>query len=332
MNKFIFGALLLVGCSACSGEDAFPSPAACMQFSTSIAGGRTFDPMTETRTGIAGSTASFISGDRIGVSETLTVRSNVPYTFNGTIWSTPTTMYWRNSSSTHTFYAYYPYNASSSGTSAVLPILNNQAVSASAPAPDAACDMLVAGPKTQTRATGTGVQLTFTHAFSLLQFNIRLGSLLNLYVLNNITIQGGNLTDAANRYGIVNTTNNPALINYDLTTKTIRDYGNTTTAYATSLSRDFAAFSLLTSTTPFYFLILPGTYNNPVPTIRLTVALAGLISVGKNASIPQTTFAANTKYTYEIRIGGLLPAAKEMQVELISKEPICPEEFTTEKL
>lgn len=280
---------------------------------------------SRTRTGMTGSTAAFVAGDKIGVGEALTGRQNVPYTFSGTSWSTAATMYWRNATATHTFYAYYPYQPGSPGASAVLPLLNNQTVSATAQIPDAACDMLVAGPKTQIRTAGSSVALTFTHAFSLLQFNIRLGSLLNLYVLDNITVQGGNLTDATNRYGLVNTTSDPALINFDLTTGTIRDYGNRGTVYATSLSRDFSSFSLLTSTTSFCFLVLPGTYNNPRASVRITVALAGIVSSGRVAELPQSTFAPNTKYTYDIRIGGILLAADDVRVELVAQEPVCPE-------
>lgn len=333
MGRFVAGFLLLLGCSSCTLPDEMPEPKLPVQVSASVDGARACDDRTctacgwcsKTRTGMTGSTAAFVAGDKIGVSEALTGRQNVLYTFSGTSWSAAATMYWRNATSAHTFYAYYPYQANSSGTSAVLPLLSDQTVSASTPVPDATCDMLVAGPKTQSRAAGGSVALTFTHAFSLLQFNIRLGSLLNLYVLNNITVQGGNLTDATNRYGLVNLTSDPALINYDLTTGTIRDYGNRSTVYATSLSRDFASFSLLTSTTPFYFLVLPGTYKNPKASVRITVALAGIISTGSSVELPQNTFAPNTKYTYDIRIGGILLAADDVQVELVSQETFCIE-------
>lgn len=49
-----------------------------------------------TRTGMSGSTASFISGDNIGVFETLTGRQNVSFTYNGTAWSTASPLYWRD--------------------------------------------------------------------------------------------------------------------------------------------------------------------------------------------------------------------------------------------
>lgn len=329
MGRLIAGFLLLLGYTSCTVPDEMPGMETPVQVTASMADGPAVGWGLETRTAMTGSTAAFVSGDRIGVSETLTGRSNVLYTFSGSAWSTASAMYWRNGTATHTFYAYYPYQSTSSGTSAVLPVLNNQTVSATTQVPDATCDMLVAGPKMQARTTGTAVTLNFTHAFSLLQFNIRLGSILNLYVLNNITIQGGNLTDAANRYGIVNTTANPAQINYNLVTGAIQDYGNQGTVYATSLSRNFSSFSLLTSTTPFYFLVLPGTYNNPKPGVTITVALAGLVSVGKTALLPQTTFAPNTKYTYQITVGGILPAAADMRVELLSEEPILPKELET---
>lgn len=329
MGRFIAGFLLLLGCSCCTLPDEMPGTQTPVQVMASVAEEPAAGWGPQTRTGMTGSTAAFASGDRIGVSETLTGRSNVLYTFNGTSWSTAATMYWRNSTATHTFYAYYPYQSTATGTTAVLPVLNNQTVSTATQVPDATCDMLIAAPKTQARTAGAAVTLNFTHAFSLLQFNIKLGSLLNLYVLNNITIEGGNPAGSSNPYGIVNITSDPALIYCDLTTGAIRDNGNQTAIYATTLSRNFSSFSLLTSTTPFYFLVLPGTYNNPKPSVRLTVALLGLVSVGQNALLPQTTFAPNTKYTYQITVGGLLLAAPNIRVELVSEEPIVPDEFET---
>lgn len=79
--------ILLAGC----GKDEMPQPAITpVDISCCV---------IPTRTSISGTTTSFISGDKIGVSETLTKRNNVQFSYNAT--------------STHTFYGYYPYNASS---------------------------------------------------------------------------------------------------------------------------------------------------------------------------------------------------------------------------
>lgn len=308
--------ILLLWCPGCSIEEFPDMEPVCI--SVTMNQMESISHNSQTRTSMSGSTATFAANDRIGVSEILTNQLNVPYTYNGSLWIPSPTMYWRNGNSTHTFYAHYPYSASSQGTTASLPILNNQTVST---VPDATCDMLVAGPVTKVRSAGTNVPLSFTHAFSLLQFDVQLGSLLNLYVLNNITIQGGNTSGGANRYGIINTVNNINQISYNLATNSITTSENSSNIYTTTLSRNFASFSLLTSTTPFYFIVLPGTYANPVPAVKFTVALLGLISTSSYSNLSQTTFAPNTKYTFNVRIGGLF-APSCAEVEFVSQEPI----------
>lgn len=288
----------------------------------------------DTKTSYMGSTAAWANNDAIGLfcAQSSAPTVNDKYTVSGVgitpVWTPTTLRYWKDGGSTHTFYAYYPYNATSTATTAAIPILNNQVVTASATAtPDPLCDMLVAGPKTQVRTTSTAVPLTFTHAFSLLQFNVKLGNILNLYVLNNITIQGGNISGGTNRYGIINTVNDVSQIGYNLATQSIQASANTSAVYATTLSRNFSQFGLLfNSATPFYFLIMPGTYANPVPAVKFTVSLLNLIPNPRYANLSNTTFLPNNKYTYNVTIGGILRSSEQIKVELVSQQPITSDD------
>lgn len=330
MGKY-FIILLFIMCLGCSKEDCRVSDLVPIGIDATVCkieeekDGDIYKPETRTSYPANGSAASFASGDNIGVYESLTGSANVKYSFNGASWSSTAPMYWKNANSTHTFTGYYPHNTASTATLAALPILNNQTVST---IPDATCDMLVAAPKTQSRNSATSVPLAFTHAFSLIQFNVKLGSLLNLYVLNNITIRGGNTTGEGTRYGMINIVNNVSQVGYNLTTKAIQSTVNTSAVYTTTLSRDFTQFSLLTTVTPVYFLVLPGKYETPAPGVKFTVALLGIISTSPNwISLDKTTFSPNTKYTYNVTVGGLLSNAPEFKVELVAQQQIATEQL-----
>ena len=123
-------------------------------------------------------------------------------------------MYWYNRTATHTFYAYYPYNASNQSNVVPMPVLANQQVST---AVDVACDMLVTGPKQQAYPAGSSVAFVFSHAFSVLQFNITMG-VINTYTLKSLTLRGGNTASGSSGYGIVNTVNTVARIGYNVVT------------------------------------------------------------------------------------------------------------------
>lgn len=325
MGKY-FIILLFIMLLGCQKEECRVSDVVPIGFVTTVCDvdeERDDDYAPETRTSYPanGSTASFASGDNIGVTETATTKGNIRYTYNGTLWNTSTNMYWKDGTTTHTFYAYYPYNAASTANTAVIPLLNNQVVTT---VPDASSDLLVSGPKTQKRndpTNGTNVPLTFTHAFSLLQFNVKRGS--SLYVLDNITIQAGNTSGGSNRYGIINTVNGVSQIWYNHMTQAIEAVANTSAIYSTTLSRDFASFSLLPTATPFYFFVMPGTYANPVPAVKLSLKLLGLVKLTNFTPLNTTTFNPNTKYSYDVQLGLLRSAAPEITIKLVSSEPIA---------
>lgn len=317
MIKWMIGVCLFLSFVRCSGENELLTNSSPIGFIITVSN---LDSHPQSRTSMSGSTASFISGDQIGVSETLTNRNNVRFLYNGTTWSTTTPMYWYNGTSTHTFYAYYPYNASNQGTAVSIPNLSNQKVAIK---PDTICDMLIAGPKTQTRSTGIGVPLTFTHAFSLLQFNIKMGvlNLVNPYVLQTITIQGGNTAGTAARYGIINTVNGINQINYDLTSNAILATSNNSSTYTQTFTTSVPSVSLIATPISIYAFVLPGTYSNPLPAVKFKLSLLLIPSETAFVNLSNTTFAPNTKYIYDVKIGGILGRSK-LHTELVSIESL----------
>ena len=256
-----------------------------------------------TRTSMSGSKASFVSGDQIGVSETLTGSTNVKFAYNGSAWSTTTPMYWYNAVSTHTFYAYYPYAASNQGNVVTIPLLTGQSFGTT---PDASYDMLAAGPKTQTRTTGTSVALSFRHTFALLQFNIRT-SLLTTYSLKSLTLTGGNTGGGSGTsyYGMFNRVNSTAQIGYNLTAQSLQTTANNNTIFTQTLTKTIPSGSVLGLTpVTVYALILPGEYTNPAPTIQVTISpLVGSDKTSTAPALGTTTFLAGTKYVYDVQIG-----------------------------
>lgn len=315
MKKLGFAICLTIGSMGCSKEDFQPQSPERVVIQAQMTPD---DTGVLTRTVMSGSTASFVAGDKIGVSETLTQRSNVPYTASGSgssmTWSTPaaTTMYWFNSTSTHTFYAYYPYNAANNGNVVSIPVLANQTFGST---PDVNADMLVAGPKTQVRGTGgNAVAFTgstaFTHAFSLLKFTIST-SLISTYTLKSMTLRGGNTTVAPDKpYGMFNTVNTVSKVGYDLVARSlsVTTANNTAANFAQSVTRPIASTGLLGSIPiTVYALVLPGRYTgtgllNPSVQVQVSSLLGG---DQQTAVIPlnMTNFRPGYMYSFNVQIG-----------------------------
>ncbi len=311
MNKPILAICLTIGSMGCSKEDLRPQDTECVVIQAQMPQD---DTGTSTRTSMSGATASFVAGDKIGVSETLTQRSNVPYTASGSgssmTWTTPaaTTMYWFNSTATHTFYAYYPYNAANNGNVVTIPVLANQTFGST---PDVNADMLVAGPKTQVRNTGgNAVAFTgstaFSHAFSLLKFTIST-SLISTYTLKSMTLRGGNTTVGPNNpYGMFNTVNTVSLVGYDLVARSlsVTTANNTAANFSQSVTRPIASTGLLGSIPiTVYVLVLPGQYTvSPSVQVQVSSLLGGN---QQTAVIPLnvTTFLPGYMYSFSIQIG-----------------------------
>ncbi len=77
MRALLFSVVFLAGCTGWTEEDP-PVPELAVEVSGGV---RPAAPAS--KTSASGSAVSFVSGDRIGISETLTGRSNVLFSYNG---------------------------------------------------------------------------------------------------------------------------------------------------------------------------------------------------------------------------------------------------------
>ncbi len=149
------------------------------------------DANSTTKTTLDGIATSWIAGtDKVGIysSEARTATGgggspivNAEFTAasSGAGSSFTGTMYWGAASTSHTFYAYYPYSSGSPAATAVpisLPAAQTQS-SANSTAHIGALDFMVATPVTVTSPANTdatsGVNLKYNHIFSVLEFQIQ---------------------------------------------------------------------------------------------------------------------------------------------------------------
>lgn len=290
MKKMILLACVALGSVACDKDDVCSrnsEPAGNeIRFSPSIV-----SATVDARTSYSGSTASWTSGDAIGVADRPTGNppANVQYSYNGTGWTTSTNLYWTDGTTAHKFLGYAPYAAANTNYTAVkLPSLAGQTG-----AIDPTKDFLFSNNAWTTgviRPTFApySVSLVFTHALTLIEFDISVtGFAANTTLTNFITAvsSGG------------------ALITSDATTSTI----NLTTGAITpgTTANTVTATpgtppTLSATPTKLYLLILPGTYTSPTLAVNLSEA-GTAVSVPASA-IGTTTFAPATKYTYAVNV------------------------------
>ncbi len=313
----IYLVLMTLGFISCSGKDELWVEET-VRLSVSVP---VFDAEVHSRTSMTGSKAAFTGGDRIGVFETLTSSNNVAFSYDGTLWGTTTPVYWRDNTSTHTFYAYYPYTASQ-GLSVAIPVLNQQKVST---VPDAACDMLATpSATTQTRSSGTSVALTMSHNFALLRFDIKMSilGLLNPYVLDSLIVRGGNAQGAASPYGMFNTSNDINRVSYNLSSKSFNLSPNDNTTCSQFLRVTPSSVNVQATAVSVYVLILPGEYANPSPAINLKLSTLGILpkNTGFLVLPGSASFKAGAMYVYQVSVGlNLLGGTKAGEGE---KEPV----------
>lgn len=116
-------------------------------------------------------TTSWVSADKVGIFESLTESVNVLYTpaeEGAQVHFTSTSpIAWKDESSEHSFYAYYPYSTEASGVEAV-PFAVPATVSG-ALTDAAASDLLYASAKT---TKVEGVSLNFAHALAVLEVRL----------------------------------------------------------------------------------------------------------------------------------------------------------------
>ncbi len=291
MKKVILLACVALGWVACDKDDA------CSRNSESADNVISFSPSIvsaamATRTAYSGSTASWTSGDSIGVyadHPTGNPPANVQYSYNGTAWTTTTNMYWVDGTTVHKFLGYAPYAAANTTYTAVkLPSLAGQTG-----AIDPTKDFLISNNAWTTGVTRPtsapySVSLVFTHALSLIEFDISVtGFAANTTLTNFVTAvsSGG------------------ALVTSDATSSTINLTTGTITAGTTAntvTATPGTPPTLSATPTKLYLLILPGTYTSPTLAVNLSEA-GTTVSIPASA-IGTTTFAPATKYTYAVSV------------------------------
>ena len=249
--SIIFGLLVLV--IACKKET---NPAAAPQTGSKISvTGQ--NAGTGLKTAIIGQTTVWIqTTDKVGIyspeARTATASGGSPIvnadftaTTSGASSTFSGTMYWGAASTSHTFYAYYPYTAGSAASTVVPVSLASAQTQSIKNNSDhiGALDFLVAMPATvtspnNTNTVGSAVNLRYNHLFTILEFQIKgTGSLkaVSLSTSNPIAFNGGTIditqatpaTDVAYTLASLTGTKNQAAVT--LTTSATLDATNTNT-------------------------------------------------------------------------------------------------------
>lgn len=204
------------------------------------------------------------------------------------------TMYWGAASTSHTFYAYYPYAAGSAASTAVPVSLATAQTQSAANNSDhiGALDFMVATPTTvtspaNTNAVANEVNIRYNHLFTILEFQIKGTGPLKAVKLvgtsNPIAFSGGTID-------ITQTT--PATdVAYTLASQT----GTTTQAVVTLTSA--ATLTAINTDTKVYMVINPGT--------QIGNCLIGLSADGTNwtyisKAAPTGGFLRGRKYVVTI--------------------------------
>ncbi len=127
-----------------------------------------------TRTNDAGITTTFAYGDRLGVivSHDGGSTEHIVYTYTGSLWSTPSPMYYDNKAS---YTAYYPYKEDLDGKTlaevkaAFIPLTDQSDYVTGYAASD-----LMMCENAQPNTTDKKLQITLVHAFSMLRMSINI--------------------------------------------------------------------------------------------------------------------------------------------------------------
>lgn len=242
-----------------------------------------------------GSTAAWISGDVIGLfcSQTLpAAATNVPFTASGSgpfTWASNPVIYWADATTSHTFLAYAPYASGNTAAAVKLPTLTGQTGTV-----NPAMDLLISnnlGTTGTARPSDGLAALTFTHALSLVEFDIVIDASITAgATLPSFTLAAG----ASDKMYTTDASSTIALSDATITLGSSGTINSTKVIPAT-------APTLSTIATKVYVLILPGTFTAPTLQIDLKEGSAAAIAVPAK-SIGTTTFAAKTKYTYTVTV------------------------------
>lgn len=241
-----------------------------------------------------GSTAEWADNDALGLfcTQSSPAAANLQFTVTGTastpVWTPATTIYWKDGTTQHSVLAYAPYAAGNSSSAAVkVPALATQTGTI-----NAAQDLLYSKNLGTTGVTrGTAVALTFTHALALIEFKMLIGG----GIATGTTLTNFILAAGANDKFYTSDTNSTI----DIASGTLTLTGGTTTNTATITPTTPPV--LTTTATPYYALILPGTYT--APTLTINIKDAGTTDfTTTTSSLTTTAFEAGKKYSYTVTI------------------------------
>lgn len=233
-------------------------------------------------------TAAGGGGTAVVNAEFTAASSGVSSNFNGT-------MYWGAASTSHTFYAYYPYAAGSPASSVVPVSLASAQTQASANSTDhiGALAFLVATPVTvtspnNTNAVANEVKFRYNHLFTILEFQIKGTGTLKAVKLqgnSNLAFSGGtiDITQATPESGIA----------YSLADLTETTFQKETVVTLTSA----ATLTATNTDTKVYMVINPGT---PTGSCLVGVSTDGTTWKYLEKAVPVDGFKRGTKYVVTI--------------------------------
>lgn len=280
--------------TSCNDEDSCQPQSSDQIGISAVIAQITPNPTTDTRTSYSGSTAAWADGDALGLfcPQAITSASNIQFTVANTsttpTWSTSTPIYWLDGTTAHKFTAYAPYAPGSTDATAVkLPALSTQTG-----AINAAQDFLISNSLNTTgvaRSAGSAITLAFTHALSLVEFRMLIG----VGIAANTTLTSFTLAGTSGEKLYTSDANSTIA----LATGAITVGTGTNTATITPA----APPTLTTTATPYYALILPGTYVGPTLTVNIK---DGGTTAYTTATVPigTTVFEAGKKYSYLVTI------------------------------
>lgn len=292
MKKLLVSLVILAAIAGCKRESH--SEELIITMSTSIAGSRTT---------ITGDVVAFANNDKIGLFETLHNGADAKewtYTLSNTSWTSATDMYWKDKTSNHSFYAFYPYAASSDYTSIAMPALKSQAGDI---ASLSTCDFLYAEPvvnKTFTTAgvTAGKVNLNFKHASALIVLNVK-----STAVVADATFTEFTLTKEDIATG--------KTINLSNSTATIGTPAENVISVSPSPAK-----TLTTTATPYYVVVNDKTATGIVFGIDFSKDSVNYAATG-TLEVPdsKTEFSASTKYTYNITVDQNVVSVGDVVIE-----------------
>lgn len=292
MKKLLLLAAVGALFNACSDDDPrVAKTPTTIQISPLIATVST-KALPDTRTAITGSTAAWTNNDAIGLycAQSDPAAVNDQFTVTGLpsspVWTPATAIYWIDGTTAHKFLAYAPYASGNTDPTAVkLPAINTQTGTI-----NPAHDVLISNNQYSTGVVRTGsVALTFTHALALIEYDIILGAGIAAGTTLASTVTAGAAAEK------LYTTDATSTIN--LTSGAITVAAGSNTATVTPGTPP----TLSSTATPFYTLIVPGTYTGP--TLTVNIKEGGSTSL-TTATVPvgTTIFQAGRKYTYQVTV------------------------------